>query len=329
MKGNTLSKKEININDNARDWIDTLFNPNSTSVERNIIKFLMRDFSKPMNTRSKEEGKYIIACISKRRIILFHSELGKKTLTNQCNVIERMLDSDNILRFVSFEKDNDNIVFYERSDSKFLGLWLGFSKKNIYKYYEGENVFHLQSGSLRLKCILDDEFLERNLFNNGEYKFKSNSLILPNHIKILTITKIIRNRKKYNNFWDFEEDLITIRQNLYYHIIKYQRLNNRIDKFLHKFVDKEDFVLEKPGIKKVLKDNCDFNVMYCDEFIHLDLIYLEKLYNSLINNEKIKLFHAGVKFKSVPIQINNFLIFNKINVQLTAPIIDYRNSNQH
>ncbi len=95
---------KLSLSENCKDWISRILNSNPNNIKNDLV-YLLRDFTNHMNTRMREAGKYVIAIIFENQILIAHSMFGKSTITPNCNVIERMLDRDTIMRYVLFKKE--------------------------------------------------------------------------------------------------------------------------------------------------------------------------------------------------------------------------------
>ena len=115
--GHTKDSQELHLKEWVLDIISTI--PN---IEDKDIKTLLSDFTGSMYTQMKMENKYVIAILMEDSLILCHSIIGEKTITPNLQVIERMLDKDNVTRYVCFKKENERIkvIFYEEERSLFL-----------------------------------------------------------------------------------------------------------------------------------------------------------------------------------------------------------------
>ena len=105
-------------------------------------------------------------------LILCHCRIGQKTITPNWKVIERMLDKDNVMRFVSFKNDkNTTVTFFEKERTQFFIDWLGIPPKEVFYEYGGENKFCSELHGIPISLELTDDDFE-NISNNGPFKLK-------------------------------------------------------------------------------------------------------------------------------------------------------------
>src|SRR5208283_2414326 len=98
-----LNYSELKLKPNIKDWIDSLIADHSTELDERPMRYLLSDFTSSMNTRSREDKKNVVGILFGKRIIICHSLCGSETITPAWDIITRMLDTDNVIRFVSFD----------------------------------------------------------------------------------------------------------------------------------------------------------------------------------------------------------------------------------
>lgn len=315
-----LNFDELNISSNREIWIKSLL----LKTDTNNIKFLMNDFTDEMNTTMREKNKYVILILMKNELILVHTKLGEKSLSPKFKFYDRMLDKDNIMRYVWFKKNDDtiNVQYYEKYQSKFFTNWLGVNQKDLFYEFGGTNKFYLDLYGYPLVLEIDDEDFEENDY----FKFNNNLVTLKEPAEGFKINHIQRASKRYENIHDFEKDYTSRRFNLKYHQEKYNELMNSLIPLQNKIYDYETCVKSTNNKYYLQKVNTNLTILFCNDKIDIDEEFLDSIILSIINNGEIELCHAGLKMIGTPIIIRNFKIYNDLSLKLAKPLIDYYNT---
>lgn len=319
---------DLNLNFNCISWIKSILLA-YPSPKDEYMGFLIRDFTDAMNTKMKEEEKYVIAIMMGDDLILCHCRIGQKTITPNWKVIERMLDKDNVMRFVSFKNDkNITVTFFEKERTQFFIDWLGIPPKEVFYEYGGENKFCSELHGIPISLELTDDDFE-NISNNGPFQIENSKIKLDSPIHELIITEINRGKRTYKNTKDFKDDFVARYYDLAFYQEKYKELNKGLAPISVKIYDDED-ITKSPGESvKIKKENKKIWILFCNDDITIRDSFLEKIKISIINNEKKRIFHAGMKIKEEPLKIKNLEIIHKINTNLSKPLIDYYNESDH
>lgn len=317
---------ELELNQNCKDWISSLLEKYPNIDERDI-KELLNDFTDSMNTSMRKDENYAVAIIKKKSLILCHSIFGEETITPKWQVMERMLDKDNVIRFVYFEQDKYEkikIIFYEDTKSMFFTQWLGLSEKESFSYMGGKNRIYTELKDSTLVFEFTDEDFEKKIINDKIFHIEGNQIILPNPIEILPITQIRVGKKPYNNANDFIQDFLAKRYDLNFYRKECKKLRNSIIPLSIKLIDDEYAVYNKHETL-IKKRNQNFYILFCDGTIEIRESFFDKIKAKFLNNEKIKLFHAGIDFNLSQCKIKNLEIYNNIKCDNVKFIIDYYN----
>ena len=96
---------ELKMKNNSKIFIEKLFK----GSDEEFIKLLLNDFSEEMNTKMREKDKYVILILFENTLILAHSKIGEKSINTNFTVFDRLLDKDNVMRVVFFEKKENQI----------------------------------------------------------------------------------------------------------------------------------------------------------------------------------------------------------------------------
>ena len=318
-----LKFKKLNINDNTRLFIEKLLETDDDE----FIEILLNDFSKEMNTKMREKDNYVILIRNSDALILAHSKMGEQSINTNFDVFERLLDKDNVMRIVFFEKE-DGIIkvrHYEKNKSKFFIEWLGLPQENLFYSFGGENKFYSEIQGFPIVLEISDEDIDSIKHNDyididdGKIKFK-------NGIESLPINHIMRQRMKYVDYNHFKRDFISRKYDLLYYKKEYIKLNESLDPSLSKIYDCETEV--KGGKFYLEKINQNMIMLFCNKLIDLDENFLNKIISLFLNDEPSKITHVGDEFSENPLEIGNIKIYNKFKLTFTKNLVDYLNEEQ-
>ena len=318
--------KDINLRTNPRNWVESLLEtfPN---ININEMEQLLYDFTDIMRYRMKEKTKYVIGMVLENQLLLCHSVSGEETITPNWKTIPRMLDSDNILRYVQFvRKDQSSKVrYYEKYATESFVDWLRLPLKDAFYHFGGYyrlyseveknvNVFELNEKQI-------DYWIEKHPeLKEGRIKF-------PNPIESLTINQVYVGNIKYENIKDFLQDYHAEKYNINNYRQRYKQIMESMEPFYIRIFDEKNRLVKLIGdqTKIVLeKINPNYDILYVNKNIALRDSYLENIYTRFVNGEEINIFHAGVVFIHPPFSIDNLKIWNLMKQdELNNFIIEY------
>lgn len=322
------SKKidEFDLKDNCIEWINAILNRDELSEK--YLKFLLNDFTGDMMTRMRESDKSAIAILTNDYLLLCHAKKGEKTITPIYQVVDRMLDKDNVDRFVIFQKgkeDTINVIYYEHSKSVFFTRWLGIPDKDAYYYNGGENRIFGQIDGYKVVLELTDEDIDSKLLKGeGNIKIKDNQIIFDTQISRLPISQIRSGKKHYTKISQFYQDYLGRRYQLTYYQDRYKEIIQSVDPLFYPYYDYEYKLIKyEEDHEKIIvrKRNPNIHILFCgsivsnDQIIEIDTDYLDQLYANFENNVPTRIFHAGVDlhlYDSEPFKIGPLEIFNNI-----------------
>ncbi len=310
--------RRLNLDDNTQIFIETLLD----NDDDNYINMLLNDFSKEMKTKMREKDNYVILMRNSEKLILAHSKMGEQSITTNFDVFERLLDKDNVMRIVFFEKDDEiiKVRHYEKNKSKFFIKWLGLPQKNLFYSFGGENKFYSEIQGFPIVLEINDEDIDS--INNNEYvDIDGENIKFKNKISTLPIKHIMRQRTKYNNYNDFDRERISRKYDLAYYKNAYVKLNESLDPTFSKILDCETEVIG--GKETIEKSNKNLIMLFCNKQIDLDKNFLNKLKSIFLNDEPSKITHVGDEFSETPLEIGNIKIYNKFNLKLTKELLKY------
>jgi hypothetical protein len=320
----------LNLNANRKDWIMRLLGYPDISLNEEIARFLLRDFTDNMKTRMKEEQKYVIGIVSPNRLLVCHSNYGGETITPTWDIIPRMLDTDNVLRFVSFFQDDNKVtkaVYWEKDPSQSFIDWLGLRRK---KTFLSGGAFRIMSkmAGMTTELQLDENEIENLIKNHSE--FIHNRISLAEPISLLHIDEIRVGSRHYKTSEDFLQVYTADKYGLLPYIDLYNKLMNTLSPVVIKYFDDEDQVVSIPEsnienveIKKELEG---IDILFANQYITLRSNYRDKLVAKIINNDPLRVFHPGCEFSHPPFTLKNIEILNKIKVDdLVQKLRDFYN----
>jgi hypothetical protein len=333
--GKSTPFEKLDFGDNCTDWINEVLNnfSNTDIQKEGALKFLLNDFSDKMNTRMRETDKYAIALVSKKFLLLCHTTMGERTITPLWDVVDRMLDKDNVERFVIFKKTDDliTVTYYEHSPSEFFTRWLGISQKEAFTYLGGKNrIYGALDGIHYVFELTDDEIENQILKDTGVFGRENNQLMLKTPIEVIDIRQIRVGKKQYTNMPDFLQDYLARRYELDFYQQEYQKISESLDPLMHPYVDDFDALVSisnKIDEIKVKKRNLNFQILFAGRTkTNIDIQFREsffaKLFADYKNGVNIRIFHAGMKIFQQDVgscKIGSMEIFNEIR---SHPTID-------
>lgn len=321
--GKNKSLTDLNLKENCQNWIRNLIS-SYPNIDDRDAKELLNDFSDEMNTRMRTEEKYAVCIITSEFLILCHSIFGEETITPKLEVIDRMLDKDNVLRFVYFKKEKNelNVVYYEEHPSVFFANWLGISEKEAFEYLGGKNKICGEISGVSFALELSDDDFEKKFIEQKIFKVKDKQIVLPTPIQYIPLSLVKVGRKPYTNFDDFVQDFLAKRYNLNYYNEEYKKLTSSIIPFQEKIFDEKHQVVKQNGTVLVKKTNPNFLILFSNENIEPRASFLAEVKAKLLNDEQFRVYHAGCKISANPIKIKNMEIYNELNCPLSKILLD-------
>ncbi|MHA1285525.1 MAG: hypothetical protein ACTSVV_15170 [Promethearchaeota archaeon] len=307
--------RNLNLRTNPKNWILSLLE-SFPNIDKNKMNQLLYDFTDSMRSRMRETNKYIIGIINQDQLLLCHSIYGEETITPEWKTIPRMLDSDNILRYVLFQKANQSIKvrYYEKYATESFVEWLRLPSRDAFYHFGGYFRFLSEIDKIIHVFELNENQIDEWI--NKHPEIKKGVIKLINPIESLIIKQIHVGNKKYGNIRDFLQDYHAQKYNIQFYRKQYIKIMETMEPFYIKFYDEKDKLIKiKDDETKIVleKENPNFEILFVNNKIELRNSYLEDLYSRFINKEELNIFHAGVDFLAPPFSLANFKIWNKIN----------------
>lgn len=328
-RASKLRIDELRLRGNVKEWVSSLLGGYPDNISEREMGYLVSDFTDTMQTRMREESRYAVGLLMPSKLILSHSSFGEETITPEWKTIPRMLDRDNVLRYVCFINENGviGVRYWEREASSSFIEWLGLPRKAAFLF----------GGKYRIRCEIEDiitefqlteEEMERWLESHSE--IKGGIIKFSSPIQLLSITEIMAGRKRYENPEDFIQDYEAEKLGIPHYVREYERINGKLLPMLMKYYDEKTRLVVREGEEEtveVTKAEPSFDILFVNEHIDLRASYLNDIIKRFINGEQIKIVHAGVKFKAHPHVIGSMEIYNEILLDsLTQMVVDKYNS---
>lgn len=336
-KINNLDYFDLKIN--CKKWILTILEGFSDSLETQL-EYLLNDFTDSMKTRMREEDINVISIISDDYLLICHSRSKENTITPAWKVVKRMLDKDNVDRFVFFLKEGDKIdvCYYEHYPSGSFINWLGIPEGDAFYYMGGKNRLYTNIIGLKCSIELSDEDVEHLLLSKeGKFKIEKHRLDLMQPLETLQIDQIRVGKKQYASMEDFLQSYLARRYNLTYYQQKYKELAESLQPLLARFIDDVDDVVQlEPDGEKIFikKNNPNIHIIfasniYSDYLIQMRESFFDQIFAEFLNKRPLRIFHAGMKLFSPPsghLKFRTLEFFNELNVnELIITLIKFYN----
>lgn len=322
----TSNLGELELRTNPKRWAISLTTDFPSNVNKDVMAYLLSDFTDAMRTRMREESKYAIGLLMQSGLILCHSTFGEETITPEWKTIPRMLDTDNVLRYVYFigEKGIVSVEYWEREATNSFIEWLGLPHKAAF-LFGGRYRLISNIGGVSAEFQLTDSEMERWISEHPE--FREGTIKFANPVDFLNITEIRAGRKSYDNAQDFIQDYDAEKYGIARYQKEYERINSKALPMLVKYYDEKTRLVRKEAeeeVTEVAKTTPSFDILFVNEHIEFRASYLKDIVNRLISGESMRIYHAGGKFRASPITFGNLELYNGIDVDsLTQQVIDY------
>jgi hypothetical protein len=323
-----LRLDELDLDANPRRWITSNIRDYPRRLHSKEIGYLLSDFTDAMKTRMREESKYAISLVAQDKLILSHSYYGEETITPEWKIIPRMLDTDNVLRYVCFtnHKGIIKVRFWERESTSSFIEWLGLPRKQAFLF----------GGAYRIRTDIDNITTEFQLAEDeienwmkSHPEFREGRVKLDNPIEFIQVNEVRVGHKRYNIVGEFIQDYDAENYGITEYQKKYEKLMKDMSPLFITYYDEKTRLAKLQGdeeITEISKKLPSVDIIFMNEYIKIREGYIADIVNRCLNNEKLRICHAGVAFHSPPLVVGNLEFYNKINVDvLVQQIVDYFN----
>jgi len=307
--------QELDLDNNAQRMVTTLLEtyPDHESM---FCAMLIDNFCEKMQTRARAEGKYVVLALLKDILILCHTDAKEKTVTKDANVIERLLDTDNVDKYIRFDKKEDGIgvSHFERHKTESITGWLGLPSPRELSYEDaGDIKIYSEIGdSTTVFQYSRDEF-ERKFLISEEYQLVDDVLNLPEGE--YRVDQIKLGRRKFDSVDEFKQVFHSLYYELQTYQSQYESLANSMEPWEKKVIDREDKISSGPNGETIhVKENEEFNVIFANNKIELSASWRVDLVERFDGGTPTRLYHCGMEFEEDPVAVGPFEIYNPINV---------------
>lgn len=202
----------------------------------------MNDFTDSLMTRMREESKYAVAIITPCYLFLCHTN-SEFTMTQSWKVVKRMLDKDNVDRFVFFNTDN-KVVYYEYYKSISFVEWLGIPEEDAFYYLASKNRIYVDLEGIEASLELSDEQIDSILIKgDSDIKIQNDILYFQYPIKNLNIKHIKSGRKTFDSIREFKQYYLARIKRLTHYKEEYKKLSNSMLLYTTEFLDKKRWLI--------------------------------------------------------------------------------------
>jgi len=319
---------ELHLATNPKRWVRALMRGYPREVNLEDMECLLTDFTDAMKTRMREESKYAIGLLMRNRLVLCHSLFGEETITPQWKTIPRMLDIDNVLRFVSMsdEKGIISVRYWEKEATSSFIEWLGLPQKAAF-LFGGKYRVYAEIEDVTVELQLDEQEMEAWLKQHDE--FREGKIRLATPIEFLNVNEVRVGRKRYENTGDFMQDYEAESYGVPFYQKQYARVNAEALPLLTKYYDEKYQLVRVEGQEKtveVAKSTPHFDILFVNEHIALRESYLSDLAKRFINGEPMQVYHAGGKFRAPAFSVGALKIYCELEYDsLALELANYYN----
>lgn len=314
---------------NTRTWVnELLMHEKNVDFLKNDLKYLVSDFADAMKTSMRKEGRCVVGFAWRDHVFLAHTSCGEETISTSIDVIERLLDSDNVRRFVFIYRDRETVKvrFYEYIRSQSFKEWLGL-RGGKYTYYESGGSVNIYVDIFGLEARINlpfDKAYEILSGNNKVIYTDGNEMIFSKSIKSAYIKRIRYQDKEFKDPKEFIKMFKITKMGLD-NLIKIARKLEILTNFFpnSEIIDHLDRVEIRlnDNIESYVKDAEDIIGIFGDgERVKLSNEFIELLLSKFLNDEETKIVFLSNKelrgkyISLKPLRIRNFLIYNDIKL---------------
>ncbi len=317
----TVPLQDLGLRRNPRKWVEKLLS-DYPHILNSDMENLLFDFTDSMRTRMREDTKYVLGVLFEDKLLLCHSIYGEETVTPEWKIIPRMLDADNILRFVCFEKIQGDyqVKYWERDATSSFVEWLGLPQKQAFLFGGRYRMLSEIEGVVAEFQLTEEEV---NEWLEKHPEIEKGYLNLSTPVQMLTIKEVRVAGKRYDAVVDFIQDFQAAKHGLPFYQKRYAQLKKEQLPLFVRFYDEKTQVVRWEGEDEVVelyKEQVSFDILFADDVIEMRGSYLQDVTRRCINGEPVKIVHVGEKFRMHPIKLGSIEIYNEIR---KPQIIEY------
>lgn len=308
------SLDELDIGDNPKMFVENLLRTYPDHLN-DFCYSLLNNFSNQMLTRAREEGKYAVLILFEDSVAICHTDSDALTISKGRKVIERLLDADNVDKYVRFEQVSDTIEahHFERRLSKSFSEWLGIQPEEVAYQDAGDVQIYTTIDDSPARFEYDQEDFEDKFLKDEEFELVSDFLITPKHKYPVTHVKL--GSRRFETVDEFFETFYSLYFDLNHHGSLYETIAQSMTPILDTVIDHESKVTKggPNGEIHAKKDDSELKLLYADKNIQLSARWRHKLTEKFRGNERVQLHHAGMSLSENPAKVGPFEFYNKLD----------------
>lgn len=327
-KATISAVEDIGLRTNPEKWVSSLLAGYPEEVDTTAAENLLFDFTESMQTRMREETKYALALLMENKLFLCHSIYGEETITPEWEIIPRMMDVDNVLRYASFFVDEGItcVRYWESSATSSFIEWLGLPRKQAFQFGGTYRIISCIEG-VTVELQLTEREIDRWLSDHPEVR--NGRIDLRGPIRHLSIEEIRAGRKHYDHTGDFIQDFEARKHGVPRYQQEYERLRSEALPLLIKYYDEKTQVVSVSTDEETIeveKTTPGFDIVFADGLIKFRASYLSELTLRLLNRQEVSVFHAGLEFRSEPYTLGHLKVYNNVKISEVSQLVtDYYN----
>lgn len=304
-------KMDLNLDSNPEMWISNLLDnyPDPPMFDTSLIN----NFCDSLYTSARQSGKYAVLLVAANSIIICHTDSKERTITTDADVIERLLDTDNVDKYVQFKRERDGITahhFERNQNTKSFSEWLGLRPDEIAFEEAGDVKIYCRQKDSR--CIFQydrDEFVKKFLLEET-HTLISGLLRFPDGDEF-PVSQVKLGRRTYDTVDEFKQSFYNIYYDLQTYRTKYADLTESLEAWQVDIIDYDSKVMKGiNGDVVVRKEHNNLNIVFADKLVELAAEWRLELLSQFINGEEIRLYHVGSDFSEEPYTLGPYMIYN-------------------
>jgi hypothetical protein len=312
------------LDDNPELWIRQLLDnyPDPPTI---FDSSLINNFCDSFYTSARQPGKYVVLVVVANSVIICHTDSKEKTITTDADVIERLLDTDNVDKYVRFKKERDGVRAYhfERNqNTKSFSEWLGIQQNEIAFEEAGDvKIFCKQKGSTCIFQFPREEFVDKFLLDethtlvSGIFRFPDGDEFPVDQVKL--------GRRTFDTIDEFLQQFYNIYYDLQTYRTKYGNLTESLEAWQEVIIDHKSKLTKGVNGEPILKkQHEEFQIVFADQLIDLSASWRLELLSAFIEGDETHLYHVGSEFTKEPVAIGPFHFYNEAEDQDIGRIND-------
>ena len=318
-RGQEKKMRDLDLKSNVRNWVIELLKGPGEERAKRLLEFLLNDFTDSMRSRMREQEKYAVALLFEddKKLLICHSVYGEATITPEWKIYPRLLDSGNVLRYVSFtlKEGEVHVRFYEKVKTRSLAEWLGMPPSEAIHYYGGKYRVYFTLAGFDAVLELGDEDVERLLAEYAAPTFEEDGLVLlPTPVNAITVRRVVVGKNLTLSPREFKETYYSMRYGVDALRKKFFEIVSSLNAHMGEIIDRRhEVVLKTPGGEETLarKNYEGVELLFAAKGrIRLDPAYLAEMASSLTSG--ISLLHVADPLAPAQLRVGEALIYNRV-----------------